>query len=162
MENLRIRAIQKRDDSALTRIIRKALGEFDADRPGFASHDPETRAMYAAYRARRRAFYVVVTSTGQVVGGGGIAPLGGGRPGTCELRKMYFLRSIRGRGMGRRLLRRCLRRAKALGYAQCYLETLARMKAARRLYESEGFREIPAPRGKTGHFGCDAWYLKRL
>ena len=34
-----------------------------------------------------------------VVGGAGYAPLTGGDPGTCELRKMYFFPELRGLGI---------------------------------------------------------------
>jgi putative acetyltransferase len=97
-----------------------------------------------------------------VSGGGGIAPLDGGAREVCELRKMYFLPELRGLGVGRRVLDRCLATARELGYRQCYLETLTGMDAAKRLYERTGFRRLDAPCGATGHFGCDAWYALDL
>jgi putative acetyltransferase len=36
------------------------------------------------------------------------------------------------------------------------------MAAARRLYEAAGFERLSAPRGATGHFGCNTWYERRL
>ena len=131
-------------------------------KPGFAWADDETPRLYQSYRGDRRAFYVIEASSGRIVGGAGIAPLDGGAPNTCELRKMYFLKAARGKGLGREMLRLCLKTAKGLGYTRCYLETLARMRAARRLYEKSGFRQLGRPMGATGHFACDAWYLKRL
>ena len=53
---------------------------------------------------------------------------------------MYFLPEARGRGAGAALLERCLDAARGFGYATCYLETLARMDAARKLYARFGFR----------------------
>ena len=84
---------------------------------------------------------------GQVVGGGGFAPLTGGEPAVCELRKMYFLREARGVGMGAKLLAHALEEARRAGHRTCYLETLKSMVDARRLYESFGFRSIAAPMG---------------
>ena len=66
-------------------------------------------------------------------------PLAGAAPDTCELRKMYFLREARGRGWGEVLLRRLLAAARGLGYRTCYLETLAGMDAAQKLYARMGF-----------------------
>jgi putative acetyltransferase len=43
-----------------------------------------------------------------------------------------------------------------------YLETLKTMTAARRLYESFGFEPRLAPLGATGHFGCDAWFVREV
>lgn len=158
---LRIRAIRKSDNAALERIVHTALREFDADRPGFASMDAETPRLYESYRPSGRFFYAVVTPKGRVVGGGGIGPLEGGRGRICELRKMYFLKTARGKGLGRRLLERCLKSAKRSGYTRCYLETLKHMKAARALYEKMGFRRT-RHMGRTSHCGCDTWYVKRL
>ncbi len=154
---LTIRAIGPADDAAVAGIIRSVMTEFGASGPGFAIHDPEVDAMSAAY-ARPGSAYFVVGRAGEVVGGGGIAPLDGGPAGTCELRKMYFVPSVRRHGMGGALLARCLSAARDLGYRACYLETLTGMDAAQQLYEKFGFRRLKAPRGATGHFGCDHWY----
>ena len=85
-----ISPIEPADDAAVAAIIRTVMPEFGAAGAGFAIHDAEVDAMCAAYRApavrllrapegrprRRRR---------------GVAPLLGGEPGTCELRKMYLL-----------------------------------------------------------------------
>ncbi|HSN40739.1 MAG TPA: GNAT family N-acetyltransferase, partial [Burkholderiales bacterium] len=93
--------------------------------------------------------------------GGGVAPLDG-ETGVCELRKMYFLPELRGRGAGDALMHRCLDAASALGYHRCYLETLTGMDAAQRLYDKHGFKPICGAMGKTGHFSCDRFYLRDL
>ena len=137
------------------------MPEFGADGPGFAIHDAEVGAMSAAY-GRPGCAYFVVEMAGQVVGGAGVAPLEGGDPKTCELRKMYFLPELRGRGMGAKMLRHCLRAAKELGYETCYLETLTGMDAAKHLYKKVGFKPLSKAMGNTGHFSCDAYYALRL
>lgn len=156
-----LRPITEADNPEVARLIRTVMPEFGADGPGFAIHDPEVDTMAQAYD-RPRAAYFVITHFGRVVGGGGVAPLDGGAADTCELRKMYFLPEIRGLGLGRLMLRRCLQRARAIGFRHCYLETLQRMDAARRLYEKSGFSRLDAPRGATGHSSCDAFYLLDL
>lgn len=156
-----IRPIETRDDAALAAIIRRVMPEFGAGGAGFAIHDAEVDAMSAAY-ARPRCAYFVVEAGGDVLGGGGIAPLDGADAGTCELRKMYFLPALRGRGAGRALIGRCLDAARARGFSQCYIETLTGMDAAQRLYLASGFRSIPAALGATGHFGCNRFYLREL
>jgi putative acetyltransferase len=154
-----IRPIQPRDDAAVATIIRTVMPEFGANGPGFAIHDPEVDGMSAAY-ARPRCGYFVVERAGVVEGGGGIAPLDGAGEDTCELRKMYFLPALRGRGAGRALMETCLAAARAAGFGQVYLETLTGMDAAQKLYEATGFRRIPAALGATGHFGCNRFYLR--
>lgn len=156
-----IRPIAPRDDAAIAAVIRSVMPEFGAAGDGFAINDPEVDWMCRAYRAPR-AVYFVVERQGKVEGGGGVAPLLGGDPATCELRKMYFLPTLRGLGAGRTLMSRCLDAARDFDYRRCYLETLAGMDAAMRLYERSGFHRLDAPLGDTGHGGCNAWYLRDL
>lgn len=156
-----LRPIAPADDAAVARIIRTVMPEFGADGPGFAIHDPEVAHMSRAYDLPGSAYFVAECG-GEVLGGAGIAPLEAGDAAVCELRKMYFLPALRGRGAGQALIERCLKAARDLGYRQCYIETLANMHAAQRLYERNGFRPIPAPLGSTGHFGCDRYYLLDL
>lgn len=158
---LRLRPISPADDAAVAAIIRSVMPEFGASGPGFAIHDPEVSAMCAAYD-RPGAAYFVVELDGRVLGGGGVAPLDGGPDGVCELRKMYFLPELRGRGAGAALIAHCLDAARALGHRQCYLETLRGMDAAQKLYERTGFRRLDGPMGATGHFGCNRFYLRDL
>ena len=157
-----IRPIRSEDDAAVAAIIRQVMHEFGADGPGFALHDPEVDHMSAAYSAPGAAYFVVVGEDGQVVGGAGVAALEGGEPGVCELRKMYFLRSARGKGMGEALLRHCLGVAKTLGYRTCYLETLSGMDQAIRLYTKLGFEPLCSPLDRTSHCGCDHWFTLEL
>lgn len=141
-------------------VIRTVMPEFGADGPGFAIHDTEVHDMHAAYNNPGHRYYVVELD-GRVCGGGGIGALAG-QDGICELRKMYFLPELRGRGAGEILIRQCLDTARELGYRQCYIETLTGMDAAQKLYEKHGFKRIDAPLGNTGHFGCNRFYLRDL
>lgn len=162
------RQIEPRDDAAVAALIRTVMPEFGASGAGFAILDPEVDGMSAAYGAPGAGYWVleqrgrIEQQTGRIVGGGGYAQLTGATPDTCELRKMYFLPELRGRGAGRRLLETILAAAKAAGFTRCYLETLGTMTAAKRLYEAAGFTRLAAPEGATGHFGCDAWYARTL
>jgi putative acetyltransferase len=161
-ENLLLRPIRAGDDADVARLIRDVMTELGASGPGFAIHDTEVDAMSEAYERDRAGYYVVESSEHGLLGAGGFAPLEGASDATCELRKMYFRPALRGRGVGRRLLLHCLRAAAALGFERCYLETLESMQSARRLYERSGFVKLRGPRGRTGHFGCDAHYERPL
>jgi putative acetyltransferase len=156
-----LRRIRAQDDSTVAAIIRTVMPEFGATGCGFAINDPEVDWMSRAY-AEPRSAYFVIERDGKVIGGGGIAPLSGGDEGTCELRKMYFLPEARGIGAGAAMMARCLQAARDAGFARCYLETLAGMDAAMRLYERTGFRRLDAPLGDTGHGGCNTFYLLDL
>jgi putative acetyltransferase len=156
-----LRPITAADDRAVASIIRAVMPEFGACGPGFAINDPEVDRMCSTYSAPGAAYFVIERG-GRVLGGGGIAPLAATDERVCELRKMYFLPELRGRGQGRRLLQHCLQAARSLGYRRCYLETLTGMDVAMRLYAEAGFVALCAPLGRTGHFGCDRYFVREL
>lgn len=60
----------------------------------------------------------------------------------CELKRMYLRKEARGRGLGKQLLARSIRMAKALGYKRMRLDTLPGMQTAIGLYKKAGFYEI--------------------
>lgn len=62
--------------------------------------------------------------------------------GGCEIKRMFVLPVVRGRGVARALLRELERRARQRGYAVARLDTGPRQPHARRLYESEGYAPI--------------------
>ena len=161
MSGFSIRPITAADDAAMAAIIRGVMPEFGATGDGFAINDPEVNWMHRAY-SQPRCAYFVVEREGRVVGGAGVAPLEGGDPGVCELRKMYFLPEARGIGAGAAMMARCLQAARELGFRQCYLETLTGMASAMKLYERSGFRRISCSMGHTGHGGCNTFYLLEL
>ena len=161
MSGFSIRPITTADDAAMAAIIRGVMPEFGATGDGFAINDPEVDWMHRAY-SQPRCAYFVVEREGRVVGGAGVAPLEGGDPAVCELRKMYFLPEARGIGAGAAMMARCLQAARELGFRQCYLETLTGMDSAMKLYERSGFRRISCSMGHTGHGGCNTFYLLEL
>ena len=55
-----------------------------------------------------------------------------------------------------------LHAARVRGYRRCYLETLAGMDAAQKLYLKTGFTRLAAPLGSAGHSGCNRHYLLEL
>ncbi|HEY0652788.1 MAG TPA: GNAT family N-acetyltransferase [Chryseosolibacter sp.] len=156
-----VRRVDKEDNPQIANIIRTVMPEFGASGKGFAIHDKEVDDIHTAY-SHGRAAYFVCELNGRIVGGGGVAPLEGGDPSVCELKKMYFLPEGRGKGLGQKVLASCLREARHLGFKQCYIETFNTMKDAMKLYEKNGFKKISGPMGNTGHFACDTFYVLEL
>lgn len=161
MKTFQIRNIQPADDPTLALIIRNALAEFGANRPGTVYDDPATDHLSALYNGHRSIYYVAFLEE-VLIGGAGIGPLEGSGENICELQKMYLAPEARGQGIGRHLIERCLQFAQAAGYAQCYLETMPELKKALSVYEKFGFRYLDVPMGNTGHHGCNIWMIKDL
>lgn len=63
-------------------------------------------------------------------------------PGTCELKKMYVVPALRGRGIARQLLTFLEGRARALGHQTVRLDTGAHQPDAQHIYASAGYTEI--------------------
>lgn len=156
-----IRPIAPTDNSAVAHIIRTVMTEFGAVGKGYSIEDPEVDAMFEAYN-QPRSLYLVVTDGETVLGCGGIAPLKGGDEDTCELKKMYFMPKMRGRGAGRALMAQLESAAETCGFTTIYLETLARMEQANVLYQKSGFIKLEGPMGNTGHTSCGLFYAKQL
>jgi putative acetyltransferase len=73
---------------------------------------------------------------------------------------MYLAPGHRGHGLGKRLLRHALGRARQLGFRRVELETLSVLRAAVRLYESFGFRPFVPDHPAAGPDRADrAYYL---
>ncbi|SJZ93885.1 GNAT family N-acetyltransferase [Sediminibacterium ginsengisoli] len=162
MQNLIIRAIAPGDNAALAVIIRKALEEFGAAKPGTVYYDDSTDHLFELFNATPCAEYFTAEYNGTIVGGAGIFPTEGLPANTCELVKMYLTPSARGTGLGRTLIAHCLETAAAAGFEQVYLETMPELKQAVRVYEKFGFNYLTAPIGNTGHDGCGIWMLKQI
>jgi putative acetyltransferase len=150
----RLRPMRRSDNPAVARIIREVMTEYGAVGCGYSIQDAEVDAMFEAYPAPAAGFFVMEKAR-QVLGCGGFAPLAGAEAHICELRKMYFRTELRGKGQGARLLGHILDAARAAGYKVCYLETLASMNHATRLYERHGFKSTNGPLGNTGHTACN-------
>ena len=159
---MQIRKIEPSDNLQVKQVVIDVMSAYNCVGEGYSILDPELDNMYAAYSDNRSVFYVISHDHERILGCGGIAPLAGGDPEVCELKKMYFYPELRGKGYGRKLVELCLADAKALGYSQCYLETVERMHRANYLYSKFGFEKLCNQKGATGHSGCDTYYIKQL
>jgi len=158
---MEIRPIESKDNEALSKVIRTALAEFGANKPGTVYFDPTTDALFELFRTPRSYYYVAVEND-KVVGGCGIFPTENLPDGTCELVKLYVAREARGIGLGKQLMEKSMSWAKDNGYKQVYLESMPELTKAVSIYEKVGFKSLIGPLGNSGHDGCDIWMLKKL
>lgn len=161
MDHVNIRPIQQKDNPHIAKAIRSVLVEHDVPKVGTVYEDKELDCMFETYNVPKAAYFVVEYK-GEIMGGAGVAPLSNFTGNVCELQKMYFLESLRGKGIGTRMMDACISKAIEFGYDSCYLETMPFMKGAQKLYIRTGFEYIDGPMGDTGHFSCPVHMLKHL
>ncbi len=64
-------------------------------------------------------------------------------PNACEMKRLFVRPAFRRTGLGRQLAQRLMDLATQAGYSHLLLDTLDTMEAAREMYASLGFEEIP-------------------
>ena len=89
-----------------------------------------------------KGFLLLATVNHKPAGVVGLRPLAD--DGICEMKRLWVDPAFTGMGIGRLLCDEFMRLARERGYRRIRLDTLARLKAADRLYRSVGFREIDA------------------
>jgi putative acetyltransferase len=161
MNSVIIRPIQLEDNPRIAAVIRKVFIDDNFPKTGTAFADVQLDFMFETYN-KPKAMYFVVEENGKIIGGAGISQLENSKENICELQKMYFLQEARGKGIGYKMIEKCLEKAIEFGYSNCYLETLPEMKAAQSLYKKFGFEYLCSPLGNTGHTTCPVWMLKEL
>jgi GNAT superfamily N-acetyltransferase len=123
----------------------------DVSRRLIASLDDELRAAYSEPGATHfgldplevtgtRGAFLVMYQEGAPVGCGAVRLLDAE---TAELKRMYVAPSVRGIGLGRRLVAALETEARSLGARRLVLETGVRQTAALALYRATGFDPIP-------------------
>jgi putative acetyltransferase len=159
---IQIRPIEPNDNIDLAKVIRGALEEFGANKPGTVYFDPTTDALFELFNNTPGSYYYVALINDVLVGGAGIFPTENLPDGTCELVKLYLHKDARGTGLGKQLLNKAMDWAKEFGYKQVYLESMPELSKAVSIYENVGFKRINQPLGNSGHCGCDIWMVKSL
>lgn len=150
-----IRSADNRDCPRVQNLVFGVLGEYGLT-PEIGGTDADLNDIEAAYTNRGGVFEIVEDADGNLLGTVGLYPLDAE---TVELRKMYFDRKLRGRGVGKMMLERMIAAAKAAGFKRIYLETASILKEAVALYEKYEFQ--PTTEG-IHSARCDAAYFLEL
>ncbi|HIK30584.1 MAG TPA: GNAT family N-acetyltransferase [Oscillatoriales cyanobacterium M59_W2019_021] len=150
-----IRDWEPRDRQAVSQLIGSVLGEYGLGwDPRGADRDVVEVERF--YRATGGEFWVV-EDRDEIVGTSGYYPVERGNK-AVEIRKMYLLPSVRGRGLGRFLLDRLERSIAAGGFQTIWIETASVLVEAIQLYESSGYQASTGV--ETAR--CDRIYVKIL
>ena len=123
-------------------IFREYAASLDIDL-GFQRFDDELASLPGEYAAPSGALLLALMD-GEVVACGGVRALPDcDYANACEMKRLYVRRAFRRFGLGRLLAQALMDRAAEAGYSVMLLDTLDDMEAARELYASLGFEEIP-------------------
>ncbi len=109
----------------------------------FQNFDAELAALPGEYTAPSGALLLALVD-GAPAGCVGLRPLpDADDPNACEMKRLYVRPAFRRFGLGRRLAEALLDEGQRAGYSAMFLDTLDEMEAARELYASLGFEEVP-------------------
>ena len=152
-EGLQVRRYEPGDREAVWRLHNEALDEVGAHL-GNGPWDDDLHEIEASYLKTGGEFLVGVLD-GRVVAMGALRRVSSEE---AEVKRMRVEPALQGRGYGQSLLEALHRRATELGYSTLRLDTAVRQRAARSLYERNGYREVG--RGRIGQFDC-VFYERR-
>lgn len=109
----------------------------------FQGFDEELATLPGDYAAPHGMLLLALVD-GEVAGCGGFRRLiDADDPNACEMKRLYVRPAFRRFGLGRLLAEALLDGARQAGYSSMFLDTLDDMEAARELYASLGFVEVP-------------------
>ena len=109
----------------------------------FQNFDAELAGLPGAYAAPGGALLLALVD-GQPAGCGALRNLpDADYPNACEMKRLFVRRAFRRFGLGRLMAQQLMDLATRAGYSTLLLDTLDDMEAARGLYTSLGFEEIP-------------------
>ncbi|HJV71806.1 GNAT family N-acetyltransferase [Ideonella sp.] len=110
---------------------------------GFQGFEAELDTLPGDYAAPAGTLLLAFVD-GELAGCGAMRPLADADyANACEMKRLYVRRAFRRFGLGRLLAQALLDAAVQAGYSVMLLDTLDDMEAARELYASLGFEEIP-------------------
>jgi len=149
-----IRSATNADCERVQNLVFGVLQEYGLE-PDLDGTDRDIADLEANYLNRGGIFELIEDADGNLLGTVGLYPMSAE---TVELRKMYFSKQLRGRGIGQKTLRRMIEISREKGFRKIYLETARILKEAVHLYEKFGFQ----PTAEKHTPRCDQAYFLNL
>lgn len=157
----KIREMIPDDNSAIAALIRTNLKKHGLDIPGTVYFDSGLDNLYEFYSSsRKRGYYVLTDVADNIVGGIGFAEFSP-FPNCAELQKLYLADSVKGFGLGYRLISFIEEKMIETGYTASYLETHNNLQAAIHIYEKSGYSKVERPK-EVVHGAMNNFYYKKL
>jgi putative acetyltransferase len=151
--NFIIRPWQPNDRDVVFNLIASILAEYGlgSERCGA---DEDVEKVEEFYVQTGGEFWVIEWDD-QIVGTAAYYPIQRGN-NAVEIRKMYLIPDVRGKGLGKFLLKELENKIKSQGFKEIYLETATVLKEAVKLYESCGYQQTTGVETQR----CDRIYKK--
>ena len=150
-----LRSAANSDRSSIEELVFGILTEYGL-KSDPESTDADLIDIKAEYFDKGGSFEVLVDDNDKIVGSVGVYSI---NQTTCEIRKMYLASSLRGQGLGHKLIKHALSKAKELGFSRVELETASVLKEAISLYERYGFKRFE---GSHLSSRCNASYYLEI
>jgi putative acetyltransferase len=142
------------DGETVAELIRRNLAEYEEAGNVLAATWRRLENIYDHYSPEGRRFFVARDMAKDVlIGAAGLGSLHGLplSEGMGEIRDLVVESNYRGRGVGKRLLRRSVEMAREFGYTRLYLETTPQMENAKKLFVRFGFRAVEHAKGEKSN-----------
>lgn len=128
--------------AATREIFREYAQSLDIDLC-FQNFEHELASLPGEYDRPAGALLLVFVD-GQIAGCGALRPFSDAdNANSCEMKRLFVRPAFRRFGLGRVIAQALLDEAQSAGYSEVLLDTLDDMEAARGLYATLGFEEIP-------------------
>jgi putative acetyltransferase len=154
-QNFIIRSWHQSDRTNAAEIIQSVLSEYGL---GWEANGADRDVLQVEeYYLKKGGEFWVIEQENKLVGTGAYYPIPRGNK-AVEIRKMYLLPTVRGKGLGKYLLQKLEEKIINCGFEEIWIETASVLMEAVKLYESSGYQAATGVETSR----CDRVYMKSI